>query len=430
MLITKEVETKWSVSNKDWYISKGYKFTKMKDDLIVKVEDLKIDSHVHVDVLCDYCEITVVSKEYRNTFINKEYIDKDCCKQCAGLKEKEINNILYSDENFNKKRQEKRKATSLVKYGFESASQSQIVKDKTKETNLLKYGVESHNQVPEVKLKKQETCMQNYGVLHPLQSKEIKIKFENTNLNKFGFIYPMQNNEVKQRAIETNLIKYGSKNPMGNVDVKNKFNNTIEEKYGVSNISQLQEIKDKKIQTTLEHYGVNHHMQDKEIQSKAFIKRNKTVYLNGQIPCSLQQLYLNNIILGDINYPVSHILLDIKLDDNIYVEYDGGGHNLNVKMNQISQVEFDRKEIKRYLFLKNLGWKMIRIISIKDRMPSYDIILKMISEAREYLNTGHSWIKYDIDNSEVITSQYKKYYNFGHLIKINKRYMLEKDVVV
>ena len=91
-----------------------------------------------------------------------------------------------------------------------------------------------------------------------------------------------------------------------------------------------------------------------------------------------------------------------------------------MKLNQISQVQFDSKEIKRYLFLKSLGWKMIRIICIKDKIPSDNIILEMIIHAKEYLNSGHSWIKFDIDNNKVICSQYEKGYDFGKLRKIKK----------
>jgi len=156
MLIDKEVETKWSNWNKDWYILKGYAFTKMKSKLMVNVKDLTLGSHVIVDVLCDYCKINITSKEYRDTLKGKENVDKDCCKECKSIKNIEVWNILYANKEFNDNKQIKRKATSLVKYGYESASQSQEVKDSCKATNLIKYGFESHNSSPEVKLKKKK----------------------------------------------------------------------------------------------------------------------------------------------------------------------------------------------------------------------------------------------------------------------------------
>ena len=83
-------------------------------------------------------------------------MDKDCCKECKSIKNIEVWNILYANKEFNDNKQIKRKATSLVKYGYESASQSQEVKDSCKATNLIKYGFESHNSSPEVKLKKKK----------------------------------------------------------------------------------------------------------------------------------------------------------------------------------------------------------------------------------------------------------------------------------
>ena len=160
---------------------------------------------------------------------------------------------------------------------------------------------------------------------------ETKDKVKRTNLKRYGFEYASQNPEIKQKTSDTNIVRYGTTSPMRSKTVRDKLNSTVKKRYGVDNISQLQETKDKKIQTTIMHYGVEHHMQDNNIQTKAFIKRNKTMYLTGQIACSSQQLYINKLINGDLNYPVSHITLDIKVEDDIYIEYDGGGHDLNVK---------------------------------------------------------------------------------------------------
>jgi len=52
-LLTKNAIVKWNNNNKKWYESKGYIFTKMKDEFEVKVKDLSNGSHVFVDVKCD-----------------------------------------------------------------------------------------------------------------------------------------------------------------------------------------------------------------------------------------------------------------------------------------------------------------------------------------------------------------------------------------
>lgn len=44
-----------------------------------------------------------------------------------------------------------------------------------------------------------------------------------------------------------------------------------------------------------------------------------------------------------------HIIL---IESNIYIEYNGSGHDLNVRMGQITKSEFNRKEVARYRLLK------------------------------------------------------------------------------
>ena len=93
---------------------------------------------------------------------------------------------------------------------------------------------------------------------------------------------------------------------------------------------------------------------------------------------------------------------------------------MSVKLGKITQEEFDNNEIKRNYLLKTLGWKLIIIQSNKDYLPFDSVIYNIVKIAKNYLNTGHSWIKYDIDNSKIITSQFEKYFDFGELRKIKK----------
>jgi len=45
----------------------------------------------------------------------------------------------------------------------------------------------------------------------------------------------------------------------------------------------------------------------------------------------------------------------------------------------------------------------------------------MLDYAKNYIFTGHSWIKFDIDNSQIITSQYKIKIDFGRLRTITNK---------
>ena len=77
--------------------------------------------------------------------------------------------------------------------------------------------------------------------------------------------------------------------------------------------------------------------------------------------------------------------------------------------------------MRRYYYFKNKDWKIIRLISKNDLLPLDDKIIEIINIAKEYLNTGYSWIYFDIDNSKIICSEYKKYYNYGKLRRIIKK---------
>jgi len=147
-------------------------------------------------------------------------------------------------------------------------------------------------------------------------------------------------------------------------------------------------------------------------------KRRITLYENGTAPCSAQQRYLHNLYGGELNFPISRCSLDIAFpDDKIYIEYNGGGHNLQVQFGHMSNEEFIKYENNRFLFLKSQGYKCIYIQTNKDKLPSDNILSDMFVIAKDELIYNY-YIKFDIDNSKVITSQFEKEYDYGSLRKI------------
>jgi hypothetical protein len=243
---------------------------------------------------------------------------------------------------------------------------------KTKEQNLLKYGVKSTFELNEIKQKSRQSCLEKYGTEWYVQTDEYKERYKNTCLNKYNCENVFQNDSIKRKIVKSVQLKYGEQ--------------------------------------------FTSYMQVPEIKDKSIIKINKSFYQNGTAPCSSQQKYLYTIIGGELNYPVENLLLDIAFpDEKIYLEYDGGGHNLSVKVGSITQEQFDNNEMKKYHFLKDKGWKMIRIISLKSKLPSDQEIMKLFNYAKDYLKDGHSWIKFDIDGNKVICSKFEKEY------KINKK---------
>lgn len=88
------VETTWNPTTKDWYVSKGYQFTKFRDKFNIKVEDLHPGSTVKVKVICDYCG-EEIEKTYRDYLKQLKIYPKSACKKCNGKKNKDAN---YSAE--------------------------------------------------------------------------------------------------------------------------------------------------------------------------------------------------------------------------------------------------------------------------------------------------------------------------------------------
>lgn len=101
MLLTTELEIKWNKNNKNYYINKGYKFTKYGDTFVCKIEDALRGTKNIVECSCDYCG-KLFTKMFFHYDDNKEYVNKDACKDCKRLKQNEItkikNKIIYTDK--------------------------------------------------------------------------------------------------------------------------------------------------------------------------------------------------------------------------------------------------------------------------------------------------------------------------------------------
>lgn len=328
------IEMRWNGSNKQYYISKGYTYTKHNDVFLVKVEDLTKSNNNEIQCICDYCG-EIVYKRYGQA-IKQE---KHCCNKCKGLK---------------------------------------IV-----ETNLKRYGVRSTAQLKETQEKYKQTCLKKYGVENAFQNKKIREKYKQTNLNRYG--------------VESHLYLK---------EMQEKRKQTMENKYGVQYTAQSKELRQKMKQTNLKKYNVEHAMQNKKIKEKQL----QTLYENGTAPCSKQQRYLCELFNGELNYLIDSFLLDIAfINDKLYIEYDGGGHDLQVKLGTITEKEFKQKEIVRGNILKNKGWKVIRIISNKDKLLQNEDLLKLFNHCKNFLlTTNHTWIYIDIDKMTIKCNAYEK----------------------
>lgn len=181
---------------------------------------------------------------------------------------------------------------------------------------------------------------------------------------------------------ECNLVKYGVTCTFQLDEVKETSRQTCIERYGYDNVGKVPEFIEKMKQTCLEKYGYTNFNQNKELKAKL-------IQGNGFISTSKQQQYLHNLLGGELNYndsTTSSFVLDIAFPDKkIYIEYDGGFHNGKVQLGLMSEKDFNKRELDRYHLLKRNGWRMIKIDSPRDLLPSDEVLINEINNAFEWM---------------------------------------------
>lgn len=203
--------------------------------------------------------------------------------------------------------------------------------------------------------KQKEVCRKLHGVDNISQIEEVKKKKEETCYENFGCLYPMQSNQVMKKSKNTMLNKY----------------------------------------------GVEHNLLRPEIKEIVRTSNAKTRFENGTIISSKAQRHICDIYNGMLNFPVDFYNLDILLNDNIYVEYNGSGHDLNVRLGQITKEDFHRKEITRYNYMKKLGYRVIIFDNISDKLPDDETLINIKDYCIQYLDRGNNWIRVNLDNMEI-----------------------------
>ena len=293
MIITKIVTKSWNPKNKNYFIDKGYSFTKMFDKIKVKVNDLPNSDKSIVDCECNQCYKHFIAKYYRV-----------------------YNNCLYQ--------QCKTKITYQKKYGTDHPMKNKQFKKKFDKCIKDKYGVENVFQLDCVKEKITKTLINKYGVEHPLQNKNILEKEKQTNQKKYGVDFIMQNSEMFNKSKSTCKKHYNVDSPLKNKDILNKQRNTIK------NGSKYQKL--------------------------------ICQWTNGLFDYKFYQ------------YKLDIALLETKTD----IEYDGGGHDLEIQLKGSNLHEFKIKENERNTFLNKHRWNVIRIVSKHDRYINKNDLLSLI----------------------------------------------------
>ena len=167
----------------------------------------------------------------------------------------------------------------------------------------------------------------------------------------------------------------------------------------------------------LNNHGVEYALQNKDIKNKAL----DSFQFNRTGPCSRQQKYIHFLIGGALNKRVCNSLVDICFEEEkIAIEYDGHGHFLTDMFNgnKTPSKEALLKEKNREDKIINNGYKMIRFIATKDRIPSDEVILNLIEG---FKNSDFKVVRIDFEKG-TIEKDYneKSHHDFGKLRRITK----------
>ena len=321
---------------------------------------------IKLDCICDHCnkEFSITCEKLRrsqgkSTALKERKDYQDDLILCRGCRSKSTNQLKYGCNNpsQNKEVQKKRNQTNLKRYGYIHA----IHNDKVRAKILKKLRNKSQEEKQQIKDKVKQTTLQRYGVEYVTQSKEIQKKIKQTNLKKYGTEYASSTIQVKEKILNTIKTRYG---------------------YQYTSTAQIPEIRAKQVET---------------------LRKN-----GKDILTSKQQKYFHQIFGGELNYQFQHFFLDIAfLDEKIDIEYNGGGHDLVVKLGVKTRQQFNKMTFARYQSLINNNWKIITLISPHDRIKQYSNqqYIELIQICKDYLNnTQHHWVEIYIEEDKIKTS--------------------------
>jgi hypothetical protein len=102
----------------------------------------------------------------------------------------------------NDKTKEKRRKTTLEKYGVDNIAKLEEIKKKQEETNIQKYGHKSTFQNEEVQKKWRKTIEDRYSVDHYFKTNEFKKKAKKTSKKKYGKEHYVQSKSYKEKLKE------------------------------------------------------------------------------------------------------------------------------------------------------------------------------------------------------------------------------------
>lgn len=343
------VDVKINSRNVKYYCELGY-VCKIGDIIKVLYYHAKASKEIFIHVRCDYCnkEFYITTDAYMS-YKKKNNINKICCNNSACQKQK-------------------REESMMEKYGVKDNGKLESTKEKRKKTMLKKYGVDNPMKNKQIQEKAKKTILEKYGVENVMQNDDIKKRYNDSMVEKYGVKWAMQNEEIFDKSNKTLFDKYGATLKKYNgiplliehEDIKEKIKNTLKEKYNVDNPLAL-----------AKHYATSN-----------------------------AENYIASLLDVQQSFCIDSYIVDMKINNtNILIEYDGSGHELKRKF--YSDKYYESYESTRESRILSYGFKIIRLVSHTDKLPSDKDIINIINDGIEYLKTNTIY-KFDLDKMKRI----------------------------
>lgn len=132
------------------------------------------------------------------------------------------------------------------------------------------------------------------------------------------------------------------------------------------------------------------------------LKAAETRANNGNVPSSRPQIYLAELLGGNLNPYFKDVgYVDIVIEGSkTVIEYDGSGHFLGINFKKYTYDEKMLMDEKRDSKLIELGYKVIRICSKYDYLPSESVIVSEIKTIENLLSKSDcKFYRWDIPSS-------------------------------
>lgn len=283
-----------------------------------------------------------------------------CSRSCA-------TKLKWSSGIMNKSLKD-RGETFKQRWGKNSENHKDIL-DKRKNTSIEKYGADHHMKSIDFYNNYKKSIFEKYGEDNVAKIDAVKNKIKETWKNKDNLSKIVKDRSIKHK--KSLLKKYGVLNLISIPGVKDKIIKHNLENRGVEYNFQSKDIFEKSKSTCLLKYGFENAMQNKDIQEKCFkasVKLKDYIFKSGRT-VKYQ---------GDLNFALDEILKSYDEDD-ILVEFE------------CNSIEYELNNNKHYyrpdIYIKSKN----KIIEVKSFYTFYIDLDKNIAKMKSCINQGYNF---------------------------------------